>query len=79
VDKYVTKLGEARNLHKDDPDFQNSIEYEKLLWHGTGTTDPNIIANGGWKINWAGDKNLWGRGTYFASDAAYSASLCLPR
>jgi len=28
----------------------------------------------GWKINFAGDKNLWGKGTYFASDAAYSAS-----
>jgi len=27
----------------------------------------------GWKINFASDKNQWGSGTYFASDASYSA------
>jgi len=73
VEKYKTKLTEAINVHIKDPIFQSSIHYQKLLWHGTGTTDPSIIARDGWKINWAGDKNLWGRGTYFASDAAYSA------
>jgi len=76
-DKYVNKLSEARNVHfsKDYPDFQDSIEYEKLLWHGTGTTDPAIIIREGFRIlNWAGDKNMWGRGIYFASDAAYCSA-----
>jgi len=71
---YKTKLKEARNMHAGDRDFGDSLEYEMLLWHGTGGTDPRIIANGGWKINYASDKNLWGRGTYFASDAAYSST-----
>jgi len=73
IQNYVTKLPPARAVHDHNLDFRNSIQYERLLWHGTGTTSPDIIANGGWKINYAGDKNLWGRGTYFASDAAYSA------
>jgi len=33
-----------------------------------------VIAKGGWKINFSGDRNLWGKGSYFASDAAYSAT-----
>lgn len=72
IKTYDLKLPLARNVH-ENKEFRNSIEYEKLLWHGTGGTHPDIILKGGWKINYAGDKNLWGRGTYFASDAAYSA------
>jgi len=74
IDTYGNNLMKERNKHSHNPFFQSSIEYEKLLWHGTGTTPPNIIASGGWKINYASDKNLWGRGTYFASDASYSAA-----
>jgi len=77
VDSYVNKLTTARMVHlsEDYPDFQNSIEYEKLLWHGTGTTDPTIIIREGFRIlNWAGDKNMWGRGIYFASSAAYCSA-----
>jgi len=73
IDNYEKKLQTARDVHHNI-DFRNSIKYQKLLWHGTGNTNPNIIADGGWKINYAGDKNLWGGGTYFASDASYSAS-----
>ena len=46
----------------------------KLLFHGTGKTDPALIyeSDKGWKINYANDKSLWGRGNYFAQDAVYS-------
>lgn len=71
---YDAKLPQARAVHDSkSKKFQNSIEYEKLLWHGTGSLPPRVIVENGWKINYAGDKNLWGRGTYFASDASYSA------
>jgi len=53
-----------------------TFEYKKILWHGTGSLDPQIIWStpGNWKPNYSSDKNLWGRGCYFASDAAYSAN-----
>jgi len=54
--------------------YKDGIEYVKFLWHGTGNTPPSVIASGGWKINFASNKNLWGRGTYFASNAQYSST-----
>jgi len=64
----------AREIHSGNIIFQNSITYKTMLWHGTGNTDPSIIATTGWKINYSSDKNLWGKGSYFASDAVYSAA-----
>ena len=42
---------------------------------GTGKTDPADIytdQQDGFMTQHAGDKNLWGRGIYFAEKAAYS-------
>jgi len=64
----------AKEIHHGSLVFQSSIEYKTLLWHGTGNTDPSVIATNGWKINYSSDKNLWGKGSYFASDAVYSAA-----
>jgi len=72
-ERWDHQLTNAQDLHSADNKFKMSINYTKLLWHGTGGTDPMKIAAAGWKINYASNKNLWGRGTYFASDAAYSA------
>jgi len=72
-DRWEQLYQAAQDLHGSDPAFQRILSYTKLLWHGTGGTDPMKIANSGWKINYSSNKNLWGRGTYFASDAAYSA------
>jgi len=49
------------------------IEYVRLLFHGTSSMDPSCIyaSPKGWKVNYASDKNLWGRGIYFAQDASY--------
>jgi len=69
---YTSNLNKAREKHTD-PLFAINLEMEKLLWHGTGGTPPTAIANGGWNVTYSSDKNLWGPGTYFASDAAYSA------
>jgi len=73
--QWKDSLAAMRNSHKDDP-LRHHIEYTKLLWHGTGTLHPEVIQNsdGGWKPNYSSDKNLWGRGCYFATDAAYSAT-----
>jgi hypothetical protein len=73
-EKFEQNLSHAQALHSGNPLFANSIQYTRLLWHGTGHTDPMVIAKGGWKINYSSDRNLWGKGSYFASDAAYSAS-----
>jgi len=72
-ERWERLLQEAQDIHASDQKFKVSLSYTKLLWHGTGGTDPMKIATAGWKINYASNKNLWGRGTYFASDAAYSA------
>jgi len=72
-ERWDQQLTAAQEVHVADSKFQMSLSYTKLLWHGTGGTDPMKIAASGWKINYASNKNLWGRGTYFASDAAYSA------
>lgn len=46
---------------------------EKMLWHGTRTTDPKLIYNGkyGFNTNYSED-GMWGRGSYFAQNASYS-------
>jgi len=50
-----------------------SMNYTRMLFHGTGNCDPKIIYEGdkGFLINFASD-GLWGRGVYFAQDAIYS-------
>lgn len=46
---------------------------EKLLFHGTSKTEPSLIytSQDGFDPKFAND-GLWGRGTYFASNAIYS-------
>jgi len=65
------ELEMVKKLNQDRP----VVEYTRLLWHGTSHTDPKIIYNStkGWKVNYAGEGNLWGKGLYFSQDAAYSA------
>jgi len=74
-DTWKKNLDRTLGYHKDNP-VGDYIEYKKILWHGTGSLDPQVIWStpGNWKPNYSSDKNLWGRGCYFASDAAYSAN-----
>jgi len=53
----------------------SDMEYTRLLWHGTSHTHPQKIYNSskGWKLNYAGEGNLWGKGLYFSQDAIYSS------
>jgi len=48
----------------------------KLLWHGTGNTDPKIIYEGedGLDMRHGGEGCLWGKAVYFAVNASYSVS-----
>jgi len=61
--------------HKDNP-ILHYLDITKLLWHGTGGTNPDVIFNvqGCFVPAYASDACLWGKGCYFASDAAYSAN-----
>jgi len=70
--EYWTKeLEMCKKLNHEHP----VTEYTRLLWHGTSGTHPKIIYQSikGWKVNYAGEGNLWGKGLYFSQDAAYSA------
>lgn len=45
------------------------IVKEMMLFHGTNTTDPKLIYEDKelcFNVNYAGDNNSLGRGTYFA-------------
>lgn len=45
------------------------------LYHGTKLSDPKVIyldKEESFNINFASDSNLFGRGIYFAKEAAYS-------
>lgn len=55
---------DKKNGHKNN---------EKLLFHGTRTTPPQLVYNGqeGFDYKFS-DGGLWGRGTYFATSAVYS-------
>jgi len=60
--------------HSNNP-LRDKLNYTQLLWHGSGSLDPNIIFET--KQNWNpqfASAGLWGKGCYFASDAAYSAN-----
>jgi len=60
--------------HKDNPVLPK-MSITKLLWHGTGSLNPDYIFN--FEGNFApcyAAVGLWGTGCYFASDAAYSAN-----
>jgi len=43
-EEFENKLTNALDVHFGDAKFKNSLQYVKLLWHGTGSTDPMIIA-----------------------------------
>jgi len=60
--------------HQDNP-LLSFMSITKLLWHGTGALNPDVIFNfeGNFAPNYA-SIGLWGTGCYFASDAAYSAN-----
>lgn len=46
---------------------------EKLLWHGTRSTDPILIIKGaeGFDIKYS-QAGLWGKGLYYAKNSNYS-------
>ena len=46
---------------------------ERLLFHGTGGTNPAVIYDGvvGFDIRCTSDGNFYGRGVYFAESASY--------
>jgi len=64
------ELQMVKKNNNNDP----SIDYVKLLFHGTSRTPPKIIyeADKGWKISYSRDDSLWGRGLYFALDSIYT-------
>jgi len=58
----------------DNNNNDDSIQYTRLLWHGSGGLAPPVIyedVHYGWKINYASEKNLWGKGLYFGEDVQY--------
>jgi len=70
--EYWTKeLEMVKKLNNDS----TKMEYTRLLWHGTSNTHPEKIyqSTKGWKLNFAGEGNLWGKGLYFSQDAIYSS------
>ncbi len=58
--------------------FHFNVEMAKVggdiiyLWHGTSNPDEVINDSVGFRINYAKDEGLYGRGLYFAQDASYS-------
>jgi len=68
-DSFRQKEREIIAKHPHNP----GIVCSKLLWHGTNTP-PIVFYMQGWKLNYACDGNLWGKGCYFSCDAAYSAN-----
>jgi len=67
---WAKELEMVKKLNNNSP-----MEYTRLLWHGTSQTHPEKIyqSTKGWKLNYAGEGNLWGKGLYFSQDAFYSA------
>jgi len=66
---YDLELQHVKQKHNYDP----SIGYVKLLFHGTKIAHPSKIYNSekGFMMQYAGD-GMWGRGMYFAQNASYS-------
>ncbi len=48
-----------------------------FLWHGTSNTNEVISNSVGFRMNYAKDEGLYGRGLYFAQDASYSQNYGL--
>jgi len=47
---------------------------EKLLFHGTSNTNPEIIYSGineAFDITFCNDSSMWGKGLYFAETGIY--------
>lgn len=54
---------------------------EMMLFHGTRNNPPNVIYEDkeeAFNINYSSDANMFGRGIYFAKEAAYSHSYSHP-
>jgi len=66
---FEVELRSVMNKNDNNP----KIVYVKKLFHGTGSAKPNMIYRGekGFMMQFAAD-GLWGRGTYFATQADYS-------
>jgi len=66
---YDLELQQIKQKNNNDP----SIQYVKLLFHGTSKTEPDQIYNGekGFMMQFAAE-GMWGRGTYFAEKSSYS-------
>eukprot|EP01124_Arcella_intermedia_P007792 TRINITY_DN14824_c0_g1_i1.p1 TRINITY_DN14824_c0_g1~~TRINITY_DN14824_c0_g1_i1.p1 ORF type:complete len:678 (-),score=158.38 TRINITY_DN14824_c0_g1_i1:26-1840(-) len=72
---WENELNMCKKINTERNEAEFIKEWTKLLWHGTSSTNPSVIYNStkGWKVNYAGEKNLWGKGLYFSQDAAYSS------
>eukprot|EP01125_Pyxidicula_operculata_P021141 TRINITY_DN803_c0_g1_i5.p1 TRINITY_DN803_c0_g1~~TRINITY_DN803_c0_g1_i5.p1 ORF type:complete len:1040 (+),score=340.86 TRINITY_DN803_c0_g1_i5:31-3150(+) len=67
--QYLLELDLVKSKYNYDP----SIQYVRLLFHGTKNTEPPVIYNGekGFMMQFAAE-GMWGRGTYFAEKSQYS-------
>ena len=66
--KYQDELDHLTYMNQSQPK-------EMKLFHGTGSTSPEMIwgdREDGFNINYANDSNLLGRGVYFAEKSKYS-------
>ena len=73
---YQESLSRCKKLKEKNGMILNGEEnYELLLWHGTGNTDPEELIDrktAGLSTQYAKDSCMWGRGIYFAENASYS-------
>ena len=61
-------------------EFGDGVLNEKLLFHGSGQNDPELIYKGDASFDMRySNKGMWGLGNYFAANASYSNGLAYTR
>ena len=81
-DVYISKLWRVQNtslwtyysFHKERLSMHKITHGERSVWHGTSGLDPSVIYDDqqdGFMMQFAA-QGYWGRGIYFAENAAYS-------
>ncbi|XP_029365480.1 protein mono-ADP-ribosyltransferase PARP14-like [Echeneis naucrates] len=75
-----TTLWKSYQLLKTQLELKNKhTNNEKLLFHGTGSTSIDLINNKGFNRSYAGTHGaMYGNGSYFAVDPAYSKGYAQP-
>ena len=75
IDRVQNKLlwKKYRNRGETMKTFNNGVQREQMLFHGTRTNDPLLIYKGdaGFDKRFS-RQGLWGQGNYFATNASYS-------